>query len=122
QINHYIEILSSTLQELPVKDELRVVDMGAGKGYLTFALYDYLHNQLNRQAQVEGVEYRQDLVDLCNAIAVDSHLDKLQFSQGTIEDYAVAGDLDVLIALHACDTATDDAIYKGITNHASLIV
>ncbi len=122
QINHYIDILSSTLQDLPPKEELHIVDMGAGKGYLTFALYDYLHNDLKKKARVEGVEYRQDLVDLCNKIANNSHLDNLQFSRGTIEDYTIADDLDILIALHACDTATDDAIYKGITHHASLIV
>src|SRR5690606_21316636 len=69
QIKHYIELLSTELNDLLGKNLLRVVDMGAGKGYLTFALYDYLNNELNRKAEVEGVEYRQDLVELCNAIA-----------------------------------------------------
>ena len=122
QINHYIELLSAELSSLPQKEQLKVVDMGAGKGYLTFALYDYLNNVLNRKAQVEGVEYRKDLVELCNGIAQKSNFDALNFIQGTIEDYQPQSDLNILIALHACDTATDDAIYKGIKHQANLIV
>lgn len=122
QINHYIEILSTMLAELPQKEKLQVVDMGAGKGYLTFALYDYLNNVIAKPAQVVGVEYRADLVELCNGIAADSGFADLAFVQGTIEDYSPAANLDVLIALHACDTATDDAIAKGIHNGAELIV
>ena len=121
QINHYVELLSPLLKELPVRDVIKVVDMGAGKGYLTFALYDYLINALKLQASVTGVEYRQDLVDLCNEIAKKSAFDDLIFIQGSIEQYDSAG-ANVLIALHACDTATDDAIYKGITAGADLIV
>ena len=102
--------------------QLRVVDMGAGKGYLTFALYDYLNHVLKRSTQVEGVEYREDLVDFCNKIAKESGFQNLTFAQGTIEDFDHEPGLDVLIALHACDTATDDAIYKGIASEASLIV
>src|SRR5690606_4302606 len=122
QINHYIEILSSILQRLPPKDRLNVVDMGAGKGYLTFALYDYLVHTLKKQTDLVGVEYRNDLVTLCNQIAQKSGFNELRFMQGAIEDYQPQGDLDVLIALHACDTATDDAIAKGIQHDADLIV
>ena len=122
QINHYIELLSTELDALPPKDLLQVVDMGAGKGYLTFALYDYLNNVLKRKTSVEGIEYRQDLVELCNVIADRSQFEKLHFTQGTIEDYKPEGDLDILIALHACNTATDDAIYKGIQHNANLLV
>lgn len=121
QINHYVEILSSLLKDLPNKDIINVVDMGAGKGYLTFALYDYLTNVLNKQTKITGVEYRKDLVDLCNFIAVKSNFNKLSFIQGTIEEYKDPN-INVLIALHACDTATDDAISKGINNNADLIV
>lgn len=122
QINHYIEILSSVLQRLPPKDRLNVVDMGAGKGYLTFALYDYLVHTLQKKTDLVGVEYRNDLVILCNQIAQNSGFNDLQFIQGAIEDYQPHEDLDVLIALHACDTATDDAIAKGIQHEADLIV
>jgi hypothetical protein len=121
QINHYIEILSTLIKEIPAKDTLKVVDMGSGKGYLTFALYDYLTNVLKVNSEVTGVEFRPELVDLCNTISKTSGFSKLSFQQGTIENYDSSG-ANILIALHACDTATDDAIYKGITAHADLIV
>lgn len=121
QINHYVEILSSLLQKLPNRANTKVVDMGAGKGYLTFALYDYLNNVLKKPTSVIGVEYRKDLVTLCNNIAKKASFHNLEFVQGAIENYE-NNDIDVLIALHACDTATDDAIFKGIKNEADLIV
>lgn len=122
QINHYIEILSSILQRLPHRETLNVVDMGAGKGYLTFALYDYLVHTLQKRTSLVGVEYRKDLVELCNHIAAKSNFKDLLFMRGAIEDYQPQNDLDILIALHACDTATDDAIAKGIRHDADLIV
>jgi SAM-dependent methyltransferase len=121
QINQYIEILSSLIKELPEGTIKNVVDMGSGKGYLTFALYDYLHQQLNLKAKVTGVEFRADLVTLCNDIAKQSNFEQLHFVEGTIEDYKVK-EINLLIALHACDTATDDAIFKGIKAGAELIV
>jgi SAM-dependent methyltransferase len=121
QINHYIEILSSLLKEIPSSETVTVVDMGSGKGYLTFALYDYLTNVLKIDNEVIGVEFRQELVDLCNKIAANTGFTKLGFQQGSIENFDSAG-TNVLIALHACDTATDDAISKGISANADLIV
>jgi SAM-dependent methyltransferase len=121
QINHYVEILSSLIKEIPTEGKLKVVDMGSGKGYLTFALYDYLQNVLNLKPEVTGVEFREDLVTLCNKIAGDASFTNLNFVEGTIESYDSAG-TDILIALHACDTATDDAIFKGIKADADLIV
>ncbi len=121
QINHYVELLSPLIKNLPSHKTLRVIDMGAGKGYLTFALYDYLTQVQHINAEVIGIEYRKDLVDLCNNIAQKSNFKSLSFQQGTIID-SDTKDVNVLIALHACDTATDDAIYKGITSNADLIV
>lgn len=121
QINQYIEILSSLMKELPAGSIKNVVDMGSGKGYLTFALYDYLQQLSDEKTEITGVEYREDLVALCNGIAERSGFNQLNFVQGTIEDYIVPS-IDLLIALHACDTATDDAIYKGIKANAQLIV
>jgi hypothetical protein len=121
QINHYIEILSSLLKNLPQKELLNVVDMGSGKGYLTFALYDYLTTTLNVKSKITGVEFRKDMVTLCNSIAKKSSFTNLFFEEGTIENYN-AINIDVLIALHACDTATDDAIAKGIKANANLIL
>jgi SAM-dependent methyltransferase len=121
QINQYIEILNGLIKEFPAGSIKQVVDMGSGKGYLTFALYDYLHQVLAEQIKVTGVEYREDLVSLCNAIARQSEFKQLDFVQGAIENYDIS-DIDLLIALHACDTATDDAIFKGIKADAKLIV
>ena len=122
QINKYIEIVSALLNDLPPNSIKKVVDMGAGKGYLTFALYDYLVNKLNiSDIEVIGVEFRQDLVDLCNNLAKKHGFKGLQFVENTIENYDAKG-TDVLIALHACDTATDDAILKGLMAEAQLIV
>jgi len=109
------------LDELPQNKSLHIADMGSGKGYLTFALYDYLVNHLQRDTTMTGVEFRKDLVDLCNQIAVKSGFKNLQFVEGSIEAFDCTG-INMLIALHACDTATDDAIYKGIQAHADLIV
>ena len=120
QINKYVEILSGLIKHISSDKVRKIVDMGAGKGYLTFALYDYLANA-NFKTEVIGVEYRADLVKLCNQIAADASYDHLTFAEGTVMDYDCTG-ADIIIALHACDTATDDAIYKGITAGAELIV
>jgi len=98
-----------------------VADMGSGKGYLTFALYDYLTNSLGMNTEITGVEYRHDLVNLCNDISEKSAFTQLKFTQSTIEDFDPKN-TNILIALHACDTATDDAIAKGIEAEADLIV
>jgi SAM-dependent methyltransferase len=121
QINHYVDILSSLIKEIPKEKLKKVVDMGSGKGYLTFALYDYLTNVLNLETSVTGVEFRPDMVELGNNIAQKTGFNNLNFTEGTIENYD-STDTNILIALHACDTATDDAIYKGITAQADLIV
>lgn len=120
QINKYVEILGGLIKHIPADKVKKIVDMGAGKGYLTFALYDYLAGA-GFQAEVIGVEYRADLVDLCNKIAADTGYDRLKFAEGTVMNFDCT-DANIVIALHACDTATDDAIYKGIQAGADLIV
>lgn len=121
QINKYIEILDGLLRELPARESLRIVDMGAGKGYLTFALYDYVAHTLKRSVEVVGVEFRPELVKQCNDIAQAAQFKGLSFVQGSIAEFDCTG-ADVVIALHACDTATDDAIAKAVKANASLIV
>ena len=121
QINRYIELLSPEIKELSLKDNYHVVDMGSGKGYLTFALYDYLVQQRKNEIRMTGVEYRPDLVNICNTIAQKSDFKNLNFIQGTIAQTQL-DKIDILIALHACDTATDDAIFRGIKSNASMIV
>ena len=123
QINKYVEILRDLYENSSAKDKatLKIIDMGSGKGYLTFAAYDYFANDRQRAVEMTGVEVRQELVDLCNQIAESCGFDGLRFVKDTIADHPV-GDIDILIALHACDTATDDALFKGISAHASIIV
>jgi SAM-dependent methyltransferase len=119
QINKMVEIFAPLIQAIKA-DKPRILDMGAGKGYLDFALYDYLANVAARPAEVIGVEMRDKLVADGNATAAASGFSGLSFVPGSILDYD-AGGADAVIALHACDTATDDAIFKGITAGAALI-
>jgi len=104
------------------KNVLRLVDMGCGKGYLTFAAYDWLRENGCPGAEVVGIEARPELVELCNRVARSCRLTGLRFEAGTIETYLPVEGIDVLVALHACDTATDDAMAKGVKAGASLII
>ena len=117
------------MRQTKFDDEIHIADMGAGKGYLTFALYEYLTTHYDKKIVMEGVEIRKDLVDKINEIIRISaplingirRISNIQFFENSIENYKPEK-LDVLIALHACDTATDDAILKGIRNNAKLII
>lgn len=119
QINKMVEIFAPLIAAIKAERPL-IVDMGAGKGYLDFALYDYLATVARRPARIVGVEMRENLVADGNATARSSGFDGLRFETGAIMEYDAAG-ADAVIALHACDTATDDAIFKGITAGAALI-
>jgi hypothetical protein len=123
QINKFIEIVQSLLESsgLDQKSEFSIVDMGSGKGYLTFALYDFLNTISDKCVSVTGIESRKNLVDFCNQVAASVEFDQLHFDHGTIKDHRIEA-ADVTIALHACDTATDDAIYQGIQSKSSLII
>jgi len=121
QINKYIEIIDGIVKSVKFEKSFNVVDMGAGKGYLTFALYDYLYNTLKLKPNTIGVELRKQLVDDCNVIAQKSNFTNLKFIEGTIEKSELPS-IDMLIALHACDTATDDAICRGINSNAKVII
>jgi SAM-dependent methyltransferase len=119
QIHHFVQLLAPALQTLPNGKELSVIDMGSGKGYLTFALYAFL-KQEGFNAKVVGVERRPALVELCNQVAAQSEFRDLRFRVGEIATVPLDG-ANVVIALHACDTATDDAIYRGISANAQMI-
>ncbi len=121
QINKYAEIVESIVKDAALPVSFQVTDMGAGKGYLTFALYDYLTNTMKLNPQITGVEMRPALVDTCNRIVAKAGLTNLNFIAGSI-DTAELPATDMLIALHACDTATDQAIYRGITGGAKVII
>jgi len=120
QINRYIEIMAPIMEAIDLPKNFTVVDMGSGKGYLTFALYQHLLN-LGLKAKVKGIELRSKLVEQCNAVAQACNYDDLSFTTGEISS-ARSEKMDLLIALHACDTATDDAIIAGVKNQAQLIV
>jgi protein-L-isoaspartate O-methyltransferase len=124
QINKFVETLDGALttSALRKSDSVRVVDFGAGKGYLTFALHDHLQNTLGKSTTVTGVELRESLVAEANAIAQKNNADGLQFVCGDIATVATEGAVDVMVALHACDVATDMAIHRGIKAGAAIIV
>lgn len=123
QINKFIELFqhafdSSTLKE---KESIQVLDFGSGKGYLTFALHDFLNNSRHINGHVTGVELRAEMVTLCNNSAAKLHLDGLHFHLGDVRSYT-HDTVDVMIALHACDIATDHAIHMGIRSNATIIM
>jgi len=129
QIEQFVDLLDSALREsnllqrrsVPNSPLISMCDMGAGKGYLTFAAYDYLVNTVNARAEVTGIEHRKPLVTLCNEVAQKCSFPRLRFIASNILDYPSSA-LDILVALHACDTATDDALYYGIRAGAQIIM
>jgi len=121
QINKFIEIFSNAYEQIDASQQaLNIVDFGSGKGYLTFALYDYLQAQ-NKTPLITGVELRSNLVEFCQQVADEVGFNHLDFFEGDVRSYQPAK-LDVMIALHACDIATDFAIHTGIRLNASMIM
>ena len=121
QIYKYAEIVESLVKPMKFDGTVHVADMGAGKGYLTFALHELMTQRLNLDVDIKGVEIRPDLVLKINEIIKADNLKGLEFVESSIEAYHPEK-LDILIALHACNTATDDAIASGIKAGAELIV
>ena len=121
QINKFIEIFSNAYEQIDAsQQELNIVDFGSGKGYLTFALYDYLLAQ-HKTPLITGVELRSNLVEFCQNVANQVGFNHLDFFEGDVRSYQPAK-LDLMIALHACDIATDFAIHTGIRLNASMIM
>ena len=118
---HIISPSGMSAPKTPQERSLTLVDMGCGKGYLTFAAYEFLRRSGWAEATVRGIEARAELVELCRRAARECGFEGLQFESGAIESAALDR-VDVLVALHACDTATDDAIAKGIRAGADLIL
>jgi len=126
QVDKFIETMDSLFRAsaLSEKDEITITDMGSGKSYLTFALYDHFKNTLNKKVNVRGIEQRQELTDLSNGIAKKCGFNEnngLEFLTGSIEE-ADLNNTNIAVALHACDTATDDAIKKAVRAKAEIIV
>lgn len=131
QCQKFVEIVSRLVETSNIvaaankSSHLKIVDMGCGRGYLTFALHHYLYEKYS-DLDIEsiGVDVRPKLMSEVNSIARDlgEKFNGLLFTTGTIENAEIDGDIDVLIALHACDTATDDAISYGINKNSTIIV
>jgi SAM-dependent methyltransferase len=123
QIQRFVEILGHLVDDSPLRErkELRVVDMAAGKGYLTFAAAEFFR-QRGVDAKVTGVETRADLVELTNRVAQEQGFERFGFVRGSIGEFVPSGAVDVLIALHACDTATDDALALAVRSGAALVL
>jgi len=126
QIERFVDLLASAFRESSLAGRaadapVTMCDMGCGKGYLTFAAYDYFRRVEKREAAVTGVESREDLVTLCNRVAKECGCEGLLFVQSTIAEYKLPP-TDILVALHACDTATDDALFAGIRAGAEIIL
>ncbi len=124
QIKKFVEVVESLLKKNPIlgkEGTVQIYDMGSGKGYLTFALYDFLTNNAQIDVKLTGVEARPELVTFCNEVAKKDNFKQLSFKEGFISNFTLPK-TDILIALHACDTATDDAIHKGIEAGARLII
>lgn len=123
QVQKFVELLESTLppEEIAARSTFRTADMGCGKGYLTFVAHNFLTSHTAGTVETRGIELRQELVDRSNQIARECQMEGLVFEAGEI-GRSELGPLDLLIALHACDTATDDAIYAGIRAGAEWIL
>ncbi len=124
QIDKFVEVLDGAIAAVGLSvpgQRVRIADFGCGKGYLTFAVHEFLRRERGLAVETVGVEQREDLVGLCNTVAADTGCVGLSFVRGDIATFAV-GSLDVMIALHACDTATDHALDLGMRAGASVLV
>lgn len=122
QINRYLEFIEDVLEELPCDRQLRIIDFGCGKSYLTFAMYYYLHVLQGRDILVTGLDLKAQVIEDCNRLAERLGYENLQFVQGDISTYQGADRVDMVVSLHACDTATDYALEKAVRWGAQIIM
>lgn len=121
QINRYLEIVEDVFPYLPTGRVLKIIDFGCGKAYLTFALYYYLRIRKNRDVQIIGLDLKKDVIRFCRKIAEDLHYDGLEFLMGDIADYR-RDQADMVVTLHACDTATDYALINAVSWNTKVIL
>ena len=121
QINRYLEIVEEVFAALPTNRTLRIIDFGCGKAYLTFALYYYLKILKERDVEIIGLDLKEDVIQFCSKIAEDLQYDGLQFLRGDIADYT-ADYADMVVTLHACDTATDYALINAVSWNTKVIL
>ena len=121
QINRYLEVVAESSAGLPSDRTLKIVDFGCGKAYLTFALYYYFVKLHNRKVEIIGLDLKDDVIRFCNKVATDLHYDGLKFLRGDISKYT--GDsADMVVTLHACDTATDYALMNAVSWNTKVIL
>ncbi len=123
QINRFLEILSDAIRELPQKNEpVSVVDFGSGKSYLTFAVQYYLTEILGIECQIFGLDLKKDVIEYCSKVAEELSLKNLEFAVGDIAQFGEDKKPDIIITLHACDTATDYALNYAVKKDAKVIL
>lgn len=122
QINRFLEYIEDILPSLPTGRELRILDFGCGKSYLTFAIYYYLKVLKGYPVRITGLDLKEDVIRHCNELAVKYGYDKLEFLCGDIAYYDGCSQVDMVVTLHACDTATDYALAKAVGQGAKVIL
>lgn len=122
QINRYLEFIEDILDKLPTDRSIRIIDFGCGKSYLTFAMYYYLQVLQKRDITITGLDLKKDVIANCNQLAQECGYDRLTFEVGDISTYEGADAVDMVVSLHACDTATDYAIEKAVSWGAEVIL
>lgn len=122
QLNRYLEFIQDILPKLPKDREIRIIDFGCGKSYLTFAMYYYLKELNHYDIQVTGLDLKADVIEKCRSLADKYGYDRLDFQQGDIASYEGADQVDMVVTLHACDTATDFALAKAVKWGARVIL
>ncbi len=122
QINRFLEFVQDILPKLPKGREINIIDFGCGKSYLTFAMYYYLKELNGFDIRVIGLDLKQDVIDHCNQLAKKYGFEKLAFYHGNIASYEGVDQVDMVVTLHACDTATDYALAKAVRWNASVIL
>lgn len=122
QINRFLEFIEDVLPYLSKEKELNILDFGCGKSYLTFAIYHYLHVILGYDCRIIGLDLKEEMVDQGNRLAAQYGYDKLTFQVGNIAHYQGVEEVDMVVSLHACDTATDLALSKAVAWGAKVIL
>ena len=122
QINRYLELVSDCIPYLDKNTTIRIIDFGCGKAYLTFALYDYLVLKMGYNVEIVGLDLKENVISFCSDLAQKLKFDDLKFEQGDIKGFNQFKNVDMVISLHACNTATDEALAKAVNWGAKVIL